>query len=96
LGEISAAAGREPDFVRQVETANYVDYLRRQLGRHAKVLDLAITDATAKEIGIEMGQGPAYAEKRGPSLIDAAIDALIALDETARGEFVPAEEKIAA
>ncbi len=96
LGEISASAGREPDFVRQVETVNYVQYLRHQLGRHADVLDMAITDATAKEIGIKMGQGPAYAEKRGPALIDAAIDALIDLDETARGEFVPAEEKIAA
>lgn len=48
LGEISAAAGREPDFVRQVEALNYVDYLRNHLGRHALVLDMAITDATAQ------------------------------------------------
>ncbi|MGH0352128.1 hypothetical protein NKZ16_03215 [Sinorhizobium meliloti] len=96
LGEISAAAGREPEFVRQVEVLDYVNHLRRHLGRHALVLDMAITDATAKEIGVAMGQAPAYAEKRGPSLIDAAIDALIKLDETARGEFVPVEEKIAA
>ena len=96
LGEISAAAGREPEFVRQVEVLDYVDHLRHHLGRHALVLDMAITDATAKEIGIAMGQAPAYAEKRGPSLIDAAIDALINLDETARVECAPAEEKIAA
>ncbi|MGH0328765.1 hypothetical protein [Sinorhizobium meliloti] len=96
LGEISAAAGREPDFVRQVEVLDYVNHLRRQLGRHALVLDMAITDATAKEIGVAMGQAPAYAEKRGPSLIDAAIDALIDLDETARVETASAEEKIAA
>ncbi|XNY07072.1 hypothetical protein ACMFL9_26655 [Sinorhizobium meliloti] len=96
LGEISAAAGREPEFVRQVEILDYVDHLRRHLGRHALVLDMAITDATAKEIGIAMGQAPAYAEKRGPSVIDAAIDALINLDETARVELTPAEEKIAA
>ncbi|WP_457813472.1 hypothetical protein [Sinorhizobium meliloti] len=95
-GEISAAAGREPEFVRQVEVLDYVNHLRRHLGRHAFVLDMAITDATAKEIGVAMGQAPTYAERRGPTLIDAAIDALINLDETARGEFLPAEEKIAA
>ncbi|MDX1102678.1 hypothetical protein GOL81_25370 [Sinorhizobium medicae] len=95
-GEISAAAGREPEFVRQVEVLDYVNHLRHHLGRHALVLDMAITDATAKEIGVAMGQAPAYAEKRGPSLIDAAIDALIDLDETARVETAPAEEKIAA
>ncbi|MDX1004635.1 hypothetical protein GOE20_27705 [Sinorhizobium medicae] len=95
-GEISAAAGREPEFVRQVEVLDYVDHLRHHLGRHALVLDMAITDATAKEIGIAMGQAPAYAEKRGPSLIDAAIDALINLDETARVKFAPTKEKIAA
>ncbi|WP_455918838.1 hypothetical protein [Ensifer canadensis] len=96
MGEISAAAGREPEFVRKVETLNYVEHLRRQLGQHALVLDMAITNATAKEIGIAVGQASAYAEKRGPSLIDAAIDALINLDELARSEFLPAEEKIAA
>lgn len=96
LGEISSSAGREPEFVRQVETMSYVDYLRRRLREHATVLDLAITDASAKAIGIAMGLAPAYAEKRGPALIDAAIDALIEADETARGEFTPSEEKIAA
>ncbi|MGO6835035.1 hypothetical protein ACCS87_02740 [Rhizobium ruizarguesonis] len=96
LGEISSSAGREPEFVRHVETMSYVDYLRRRLDQHATVLDLAITDASAKSIGMAMGQAPAYAEKRGPALIDAAIDVLIAIDETARGAFVPAEEKIAA
>jgi hypothetical protein len=96
LGEISSSAGREPEFVRHVETMSYVDYLRRRLDQHATVLDLAITDASAKSIGMAMGQAPAYAEKRGPALIDAAIDVLISIDETARGAFVPAEEKIAA
>ncbi|MDR9762481.1 hypothetical protein RJJ37_23030, partial [Rhizobium redzepovicii] len=64
LGEISSAAGREPEFVRQVETLSYLDHLRRRLGQHTTVLDLAITDATAKDIGIAMGLAPAYAEKR--------------------------------
>ncbi|TBY73368.1 hypothetical protein E0H51_23900 [Rhizobium leguminosarum bv. viciae] len=96
LGEISSSAGREPEFVRHVETTSYVHYLRRRLDQHATVLDLAITDASAKSIGMAMGQAPAYAEKRGPALIDAAIDSLIAIDETARGAFVPAEEKNAA
>ncbi|MBY5698538.1 hypothetical protein [Rhizobium leguminosarum] len=96
LGEISSSAGREPEFVRHVETASYLDFLRRRLRQHATVLDLAITDASAKSIGMAMGQAPAYAEKKGPALIDAAIDALIDADEMARGEFVPTKEKIAA
>ncbi|MGO7513410.1 hypothetical protein ACC677_08400 [Rhizobium ruizarguesonis] len=96
LGEISSAAGREPEFVRHVDTISYVDYLRRRLREHARVLDMAIADTSAKEIGIAMGLAPAYAEKRGPALIDAAIDALIDADETARAQFTPKEEKIAA
>lgn len=96
LGEISSAAGREPEFARHFETVSYVDHLRRRLRENAKVLDMAISDASAKEIGIAMGLAPAYAEKRGPMLIDAAIDALIDADDTSRGEFVPIKEKIAA
>jgi hypothetical protein len=96
LGEISAAAGREPEIVRLIETAEYLEYLRRLLGDHAKVLDMAIGDATAKGIGIHMGKAPAYAEKAGPLLIDAAIDALIAIDETARVEIQMQQQKIAA
>lgn len=95
-GEISVAAGKEPEFVRQVETLSYVDYLRRRLGQHALVLDRAITDAAAKEIGIAAGLAPSSAERRGPALIDAAIDALIAIDDTAIGKFTPEEQKIAA
>ncbi|KQR77593.1 hypothetical protein [Rhizobium sp. Leaf341] len=96
LGEISAAAGGEPVTLREVEGQLFVEFLRQHLGKHAKVLDLAIGDATAKEIGVAMGQGPAYAEKRGPALIDDAIDALIALDETARMDIEPIPQKLAA
>ena len=96
LGEISASAGGEPATLREVEGQMFEDYLRRHLGKHARVLDLAIGDATAKDIGVAMGQGPAYAEKRGPALIDAAIDALIALDETARMDSDPIPQKLAA
>jgi len=96
LGEISAAAGPECDLSRRIETGDYVDHLRRILGDHAKVLDLAIGDATAQEIGVAMGKAPAYAEKAGPWLIDAAIDALIATDETARTFVTTEEKKIAA
>lgn len=96
LGEISTAAGREPEFVRHVETTDYIDHLRRRLGQHANVLDLAIADTSAKDVGIAMGLAPAYAEKRGPSLIEAAIDALIDIDETARGIFQPIAQKVAA
>ncbi|WFS02789.1 hypothetical protein [Rhizobium tumorigenes] len=94
LGEISSSAGREPEIVRHGEIASHLTALRRMLGKHALVLDMAISDATAKEIGMAMGLGPAYAEKRGPALIDAAIDALIAFDETAIDD--PAEIKMAA
>lgn len=96
LGEISQAAGGEPEVVRRIETADYMTYLRRLLGEHAKVLDMAIGDASARVIGIQMGKAPAYAEKAGPILIDAAIDALIAIDETARTKVAPELEKIAA
>jgi hypothetical protein len=96
LGEISSGAGREPEAMRQVEGVNFVEFLRRHLRQHAQVLDLAIGDATAKEIGVAMGKSPSYAEKAGPALIDAAIDALIQLDETARVELEPQEQKLAA
>lgn len=96
LGEISQAAGGEPEVVRRIETADYMTYLRRLLGEHTKVLDMAITNASAKEIGIAMEKAPAYAEKAGPILIDAAIDALIAIDETARTKVAPELKKIAA
>jgi hypothetical protein len=96
LGEISAAAGREPDVVRLVETRSHLDNLRHLLGDHAKVLDMAITNATAREIGMAMSRAPAYAEKVGPLLIDAAIDALLAIDETARTDIQAEDQKIAA
>ncbi|MBY5585295.1 hypothetical protein [Rhizobium leguminosarum] len=92
----SKPAGREPEFVRHFETMDYVDHLRSRLGKHAKVLDMAITDASATDIGKAMDLAPAYAEKRGTALIEAAIDALIDADETARAQFTPKEEKIAA
>lgn len=96
LGEISAAAGREPKIVRLIEGADHLTHLRSLLRDHARVLDLAIGDATAKEIGVAMGKAPAYAEKAGPHLIDAAIDALIAADETARLLVEEKPKKIAA
>lgn len=84
LGEISAAAGREPAVMKLVETRSHLSYLRHHLGDHARVLDLAIANTSAKDIGVAMGLSESYAEKRGPALIDAAIDALLAVDETAR------------
>ncbi|HEX5935974.1 MAG TPA: hypothetical protein VFY63_17575 [Pseudorhizobium sp.] len=95
-GEISAPGGREPEFARVFECTDYLAHLRHLLGDHAKVLDLAITDTTAKDIGIAMGKAPAYAEKVGPLLIDAALDALMVIDETARLEIAPPVKKLAA
>ena len=96
LGEISAAAFREPEAVTALETKSHLNNLRRLLGDHAKILDLAITDATAKEIGVAMGKAPAYAERVGPLLIEAALDALLALDDTARSDVKSLQQKNAA
>ncbi len=95
-GEISAASGREYEAVKTVEMVSHLRLVRKALGAHAKVLDLAVTDASAKDIGVATGLAPAYAEKRGAALVDEAIDALISLDEHARGEWRHVEEKLAA
>ena len=92
----SEPAGKEPEFVRHVETVDYVQSLRLRLGKHAKVLDLAITDTPAVDIGIAIGLAPAYAAKQGAKLIDDAIDNLIEIDETARGDFGEIPKKLAA
>lgn len=96
LGEISAAAGPDAPIVRLMEVADHVGHLRRLLREHAKVLDLAITNATARDIGIALGKAPAYAERAGPMLIDAALDALLELDETAHTKTEPPKKKMAA
>lgn len=92
----SEPAGKEPEFVRHIETVDYVQSLRLRLGKHAKVLDLAITDTPAVDIGIAVGLAPAYAAKQGAKLIDDAIDKLIEIDETARGDFGEILKKLAA
>jgi hypothetical protein len=92
----SEPAGREFNFVSQFETVDYVRYLQERLGKHAPVLNMAITDTSAAQIGIAMGLAPAYAAKRGVTLIDEAIDKLIEIDETARCDFGVDAEKVAA
>lgn len=94
-GEISAAAEHGPEALRQVDGVMFIAFLRRRLGKLALVLDMVIGDASARDVGVEMGLAPAYAEKRGAILINEAIDALIEIDEHARLPKVPAK-KIAA
>lgn len=53
--------------------------LRIALGTHAEILDLAITDATAREIGESRGYGGKHAERRGIFLVNEAFAALRAL-----------------
>lgn len=53
--------------------------LRMALGAHAEILDLAITDATAREIGESRGYGGKHAERRGIFLVNEAFAALRAL-----------------
>lgn len=50
--------------------------LRLALGAHAEILDLAITDATAREIGESRGYHGKHAERRGIFLINEAFAAL--------------------
>lgn len=53
--------------------------LRAALGAHADILDLAIGDATAREIGESRGYRGKHAERRGIFLINEAFAALRAL-----------------
>jgi hypothetical protein len=55
------------------------NHLRHALGDHAEILDLAIGDATAREIGERRGYRGKNAERRGILLINEAIEALRAL-----------------
>lgn len=62
----------EAEQARKAEESN----LRASLGAHAKILDLAITDATAREIGESRGYGGKHAERRGIFLVNEAFAAL--------------------
>jgi len=53
--------------------------LRQALGQHAEILDMAIGDSTAREIGESRGYRGKHAERRGIFLINAAFAALRAL-----------------
>jgi hypothetical protein len=53
--------------------------LRQALGPHAEVLDMAVSDATAREIGERRGHKGKHAERRGAFLINEAFAALRAL-----------------
>lgn len=53
--------------------------LRATLGAHAAILDLAIGDATAREIGESRGYRGKHAERRGIFLVNEAFAALRAL-----------------
>jgi hypothetical protein len=51
-------------------------HLRAVLGAHAEILDLAISDSTAREIGESRGYKGKHAERRGIFLINEAFAAL--------------------
>lgn len=53
--------------------------LRGALGAHAAILDMAISDATAREIGESRGYHGKHAERRGIFLVNEAFAALRAL-----------------
>jgi hypothetical protein len=50
--------------------------LRQVLGAHAEILDMAIGDATAREIGESRGYSGKHAERRGIFLVSEALSAL--------------------
>lgn len=81
MAGITASTGRsgaplecfaEAEQVRKAEDAS----LRASLGVHAEILDLAITDATAREIGELRGYHGKTAERRGIFLVNEAFAAL--------------------
>jgi hypothetical protein len=63
----------------QLECKAQKDRLRANLGDHAEILDLAIGDSTAREIGERRGYHGKHAERRGIFLINEAFAALRAL-----------------
>lgn len=65
----------EAEQARKAEEQN----LRSALGAHAEILDLAIGDATAREIGESRGYHGKHAERRGIFLVNEAFAALRAL-----------------
>jgi hypothetical protein len=65
----------EAEQARKAEESN----LRAALGAHAEILDLAIGDVTAREIGESRGYAGKTAERRGIFLINEAFAALRAL-----------------
>jgi hypothetical protein len=84
LGGETASTGRsgaplecfvEAEQVRKAKQSQ----LRAALGQHAEILDLAIGDATAREIGEQRGHRGKTAERRGIFLINEAFAALRAL-----------------
>jgi hypothetical protein len=84
LGGATASAGRsgaplecfaEAEQSRKAEEQG----LRLALGAHAEILDMAIGDSTAREIGESRGFKGKHAERRGIFLINEAFAALRAL-----------------
>jgi hypothetical protein len=65
----------EAEQSRKAEEGN----LRATLGTHAEILDLAVGDATAREIGERRGYSGKHAERRGIFLVNEAFAALRAL-----------------
>ena len=62
----------EAEQARKAEEQN----LRAALGAHAQILDLAIGDTTAREIGESRGYSGKHAERRGIFLVNEAFAAL--------------------
>jgi hypothetical protein len=80
-GQTSAPAQPLGDVEANIERLSQLYRLRCLLGDTAGVLDLAITDATAEDIGFVVGYAPSSAKKYGARLIDEALTKLIAAND---------------
>lgn len=80
-GEGFTTTGDSGHHATAIELARMADgeRLRKALGEHAAVLDMAVTDSTAEEIGIASGYAPSTARKYGARLIDDAIEKYLAI-----------------
>ncbi|MER9494101.1 hypothetical protein NKI86_19985 [Mesorhizobium sp. M0320] len=76
-GAWSAKSNAARELARMVEESR----VRAALGELAGILDMAITDATAKDIGIANGHTESSAQKYGAGVIDSALDVLIKVAE---------------
>jgi hypothetical protein len=75
-GVVGSTGNSKPGANASYDAYCAIDRMRDAIGpHHADVLEMAITDASAREIGEGFGYRNQYAERKGVALVDAAISA---------------------